>query len=508
MVDFPVLVLRELFTVMGIAERLRARSVCKKWKFVIDSLDPQKSVCIYSGSFPYKRKWCFSNMKIAEEELLYMNFWPVTIRKFSLRMKCFRHLEKVALYDIDERADCFLNEVGQLAKLKVLMIHGRKIWLKKISSLSLEKFFLQCQYTPERLELNFPNMSSLYSWINMQGDLRICFPSTVKHLECKNFDQSLTCLENLETLVCQRLFEVDIPLEKFKHLTRLEIWPDEYILKRVMQIEKKRRLLGRDHLELIVCGFKGQIVSRSEWCGEALSASYLELIKRDRSKFVGSVLRFAGLEFATIAKYAKTIPKGLLEDSCIMAESPFTLKGSDISSFDLIEGLKSCRPKYLQIGNLSLPRQFCEQLHLVESISYLEIRIPKYFDYNCLLKFKSLPSIRLHSEFQIPAGFICKLVKEQLFRSFVFCSLPSSEFPILSSKFPVSSSKLSIYIVSTDTSWMYKKYAGHDNQFEFCYSYSYKGSQVRIRRICQDVHELVEEVNKMQTNKQIQQCFV
>lgn len=69
----------------------------------------------------------------------------------------------------------------------------------------------------------------------------------------------------------------------------------------------------------------------------------------------------------------------------ILGSSPFAMAESGISPSDLIEALKR---RHLLISNLNLPREFCEQLHLVESINHLEIRIPKNFDFDCLFKFR------------------------------------------------------------------------------------------------------------------------
>lgn len=67
----------------------------------------QKSVCIYTSSHPTNRRWCFSAQKVADEEMLYLEFNHETSRRFNLKMQFFRNLQKVFLYNVDSELDCF-----------------------------------------------------------------------------------------------------------------------------------------------------------------------------------------------------------------------------------------------------------------------------------------------------------------------------------------------------------------------------------------------------------------
>ena len=60
MFDLPVLVLREIFSFLGICDKVSARLAYKQWKFLIDAMRPQRNVCIHFNAHPYKEKLCFS----------------------------------------------------------------------------------------------------------------------------------------------------------------------------------------------------------------------------------------------------------------------------------------------------------------------------------------------------------------------------------------------------------------------------------------------------------------
>ena len=208
MADLPVLVLSSIFDFLSIPEKLKVRSACKTWKYVIDTFSTPQSVCIYSVFRPYNKTWCFSNQRIAKKEMLRLNFNRDAVRRLEMNAAFFQNLQKVYLSETGD-TDCFLLEVSQLPRLKVLMLEEYTIAPATLSSSSLEKLFIEC-YEFGGIELDTPNLNSFA----LQGancrDRPDCpvvfrFPLRVKHLECPQFTSNLSGLKNLETLVCEEI---------------------------------------------------------------------------------------------------------------------------------------------------------------------------------------------------------------------------------------------------------------------------------------------------------------
>ena len=201
--DLPVLVLQEIFSFLNIQEKLRVRSVCRQFKFIVETVNHQRNLCLYSTGYPYNQRWCFSKQKVMEEDMLYLQL-EIDLdnsRKFDLQIEFLRNLQMLYLHRVGPKIDYFLEQVNCLCKLKVLMIDGSRIKLEKLSSSCLEKLSLRnCGF--RLIELDTPNLTSFVLW-NDEGAIEFAvfrFPLKVKHLECFQFDSSvLMGLKNLET---------------------------------------------------------------------------------------------------------------------------------------------------------------------------------------------------------------------------------------------------------------------------------------------------------------------
>ena len=495
MADLPIVVLGQIFDFLSIREKLRLRSTCKTWKFVIEAFDSPQSLTIYSAKFPYNERWCFSNRIVTEDEILFLKFNRDPSRRFSLRVEFFRNLQSLYLYDVDylNELDLFLEEVQELSRLKVLMIKGRRIHLERLSLPSLEKLSLGCSHL--QIDLDAPNLSSLACLKDspLNNEVTIFrFPLKVKHLECRNFTSNLAQLKNLETLLCRQI-TTNFSLENFKSLKRLEIWPTVEQLPQVMRIQEERKLLNRNDMKLIVSGFEEELASSA---GNKfipsylmLTPAYLERLEKNCSKFVKNP-HFPwpyGIEFETLVKYADGVLNKLF-DGChfrvgaIQHSSVLALQENGISLPRLIEILKKSHTPILLVGKLSpsyssnrvdLPVEFYHKISCLESLIYLQIEIRfENFDFDCLLKLKNLQILRIHSEMRPPISFICKMLKQfKFFIEFSYDLLNNTKGFRISISFLINPQDL-------------------DHPFYLCY-----GSQSRVSKHFKDADEVIEELN-------------
>ena len=510
MADLPIVVLREIFDFLTIPERLRVRSTCKTWKFVIETFKSPKSLCIYSTSYPYNEKWCFSNEKVAENEMFYLKYHYEAHRRFSLQMRFFRNLERVYLYSTKEKADLFLAEVHQLTQLKVLMIEGN-VQFKTLRSSSIEKLSLRTIYHSIELELETPNLNSIVmqSMLSKNDPLVIFrFPSKVKHLECLRFNEKLSQLKNLETLVCQEI-TFDFQLSEFESLKRLEIWPTDHQLPMVVRIQQERNRLKRNDLELIVSGFREELISceRDRSCLNVTTA-YLQQMERNRTKLVGPAPWCASLDIDTFIRHPDRFTDELFEHfpnviythgysiRRLMYNQPHN-RTEDQGTFEsrLIEILQKIKPRELELIGLDLTERFFDQIASLESIKRLTLEISlKNFNFHCLLSLRNLEFLRIHRVqteiFSI--DFLCELVKRQKF-------LYIAQFSVGSL---VIFMEFEIRRVNFTPEQLYTP---------FCLYYDYAHGQERRKKFVtrfSNADEMAVGIRRMSQDEQIQQYFV
>ena len=490
MADLPVVVLRGIFDFLSIPERLRLRSTCKAWKFVIETFDSPRSLNIHSARYPYNVKWCFSDRIVAEDEMLYLNRQPS--RRFSLRMEFFRNLQSLHLYHIydTKQLDLFLEEVNSLSRLKVLMISKGPVHLKRLSSSSLERLSLDC-YDIDDIELDTPNLNALVyvnNYFQTNEMINFRFPLKVKHLVCVRFTSNLSQLKNLETLLCLGITP-DFSLRNFQSLKRLEIWPfEEEQLLLLRRIHEERIGLNRNGLELIFSGLREELVSgaRNLFLATTLTPAYLEVIERNRSKFVGHVPLGFCVEFETLVQYADRVLDKLF-NGChfrlarIQHSTVLALLENGVPLSRLVELLRRSQTPILQVGEsmpsfssnrVDLPAEFYHQISCFESLDYLEIQIRfENFDFDCLLMLKNLRILRIYSE-TIPITFICKMLKQ--FKFFIEFSFDLLNYSTLF--------HIGIWFDTEDVGEL------------FLLIYGFRREVIKM---CRDVDEVIEEINQM-----------
>lgn len=509
--DLPVVVLSEILNFLSIRERLKLKTICKKWKFVVETFCSQQNVCIYSHAYPFNRCWCWSDQRVVEEDLLYLKFNFQNSPKLNLKMPFFRNLQKVYLYHIDEKVDLFLEEVNLLTNLKVLMVEESIIKTRKLSSSSLEKFSMKYSNS-DYIELDTPNLCSLTWWnyelqrIQPIGDFK--FPLKIQHLECVAFNLNLSRLRNLESLICQRI-DFDFKLEDFKHLTRLELFPvNEEELRVARNIRNEKSRMERNSLKMTVSGFKGEsfICKRNSHLPYyfQLHPEYLEQVVQNSSNLVGSLPWDFLIEIPTLLQFSNSFLPDFFDKFRNIKIIKFRIGQNDrnITESDqhnLMEFIRQSQTKELYIHglDLSLEKEFYEQLSSVQSLTHLRIGPHlENVEFDYFLKLKNLQKFIVTSS-KISANFVSKLFEGlKLLEDFQFVSR-LGEFGI------------QIYLnTSPDPEEEMQKL---HRPFNFKYSYWPRGGANEkfflVNRYTVDVNELVQEIALMRQDERTQ-CFV
>ena len=370
----PALVLKTVFDFISIPEKFRMRLVCKTWRFVVDNLYSQQNVCIYSTSYPYNRRWCFSDQPVLEEEMLYRKLKPEPDPNFHLSRPFFRGLRKLFIHRVGPQIDFFLAEVGQLTSLKELKIDEYHMKTRKLSSSSLERLSLYVQRF-ERLELETPNLNSFCDLSSRDQPFRrreetrtveFRFPLRVKHLVCCDFIESYSQLQNLETLTCLE-FPLNFQLDEFKSLIKLEILPrNERELQVVRDLQSERVRLGRDHLQMIVSGFQEQLVICKDFCGKfELSSAYLQQVLLNPSKLVAPISRKSIIDAFTLLQWVDLIPNFFekFRIDCITLHREGRL--TEVDQCYLAKLIRRSRPRCLSIYSLNSLKRVLPEIFLM-----------------------------------------------------------------------------------------------------------------------------------------------
>ena len=458
----------------------------------------QKNVCLYSTKYPYNHRWCFSNQKVAEKDLLHLKF------RFNLSMKFFLDIEKVYLYKIGQRIRFFLDEVNSLAKLKVLMIEEVIIEHRKLNSLSLEKLSLKCSLVND-IELCTPNLSSLIIWnydSNNPYFVNFSYPLKVKHLQCLNFNSIFSGLKNLVTLFC-KVITIDFRLNDYKSLTRLELFPtSENELQAARHIQEERDRLKRDALEMFFSGFKEELVMCESLFDSTciLDYEYLDRVVSNQSNFLGHIPWQFIVYISTLIKHASSTPRGFLDKfqlNQLFSTKDYEANITEQELTNLIELIRRSNTRLLHLYHLKLnlrTRQFYEEIASVQSIS--DLYIGPYLEnvnFENFLKLKHLQYFAILSD-KIEIEFVCKLFKElKLLARFAF-------YPI-SRKF-----KINIWI--QQDGW-----SGRDRPFSCPYRLEYNENssldsyKLTVVRVCKDVNELIREIHQMKADPTLKDRF-
>ena len=448
--ELPILALQEIFSFLSLPERLKCKRVSKQWKFAIEIAAGPQSLCIYRSYFPYRVKWCFSEREVISEEILYS--CPKKFYSLNSRIELFRDLQKLCFLSVDMSE--FINDLHLLSKLKVLMVDDflikddldHRISLESDSLEKLSFKYLYCQFRTrkaiESIDFNTPSLSSLVFWIDytMSDSIRnfpvkFRFPLKIRYLECIQFDSDMSVLKNLEILICQKIV-CPFKLNDFKSLQRLELFPkEEEELEYVRAIMNEKKSLGRDCLEITVCGFQDLSVAFQPGpqffsTSFELSEHYLRQVADHSDKLVGHIpWEFVIPNFSIFYKTFREIPNDFfffkkfvnIKNIRIWDESGRRKKKSPDSSY-VLQLLTQSNPERVRIS-YSFNKQFYEQLISIQSIK--ELLVDERFenlDYDLFLKLENLRTLEI-STGKLPIEFISKIFKLKFINYFsFFCS--------------------------------------------------------------------------------------
>ena len=444
--ELPLLVLQEIFSFLDWKERLKCKRVSKQWKFAIETTGTQ-SLCIYSGRFPYKLKWCFSERELIREDTVYCD--PDKFGNLRSKIELFRTLQKLCFFHVEMNE--FIEDLHLLPNLKVLMIHDYKVKRErnlanlKLSSSSLEKLSFKYFKTEhpfemiDSIDLDTPNLSSLIFWNDAITEpfanfpIKFRSPLKIQHLECIEFDSKLSVLKNLETLVCQKIV-CPFTLEDFKMLQRLELFPaEEEELDYIRGIMKEKNNLRKDSLEITVCGFKDLLVAfkhgyRLFFSNFELNEHFLSQVAKHSENLVGYIPWDFNVYFSVFHKIFEEIPKNFFKKFSNFKRIYFSdytrrlRKRKFPNQSEILQLLIQSNPKVVDLGwDFYFNLEFYEQLTSIKSIRHLEINDKfENLDYELFLKLEFLESLSIRTE-KLPVDFIKKLFKLKFMYNFSFC---------------------------------------------------------------------------------------
>lgn len=478
-----------------------------------DTLSHQRIVCIYSTSYPYNERWCFSEQRVVEDEMVYIKFDWEASRRFDLTINFFRDLQKVYLFGIMEKVDLFLQELNQLTRLKLLIIEEEEMNLETLNSSSLEKLSLKClHFSHSRIQLNTPNLSSLVFWNNNHQlnnpppTVKFCFPLKVRHLECIEFSGNLGQLKNLETLVCNTI-SFDFRLNQFKSLSRTELWSFDAF--RTVQNEKRR--LNRTNLQVLAPGFEEATVACEtlevqqqlfcrpfSWFEKEsleLSLSFLELAERNQWNWPSHLSGLISWKFffkdSTFVSFANKIPSVLFDKLRIDRISLLDRNVHETST--LVEVAEKCSVKDFGASLYRLSRDDFERLSRIQSIKRFSGTCDSETA-NLLFNLKNLETVYMFSS-TISIDFICRLFKELNFFSYLYF---------------YSSDSIGLHLDITYHNYRPEHRVSNEIGLTNLYTLAYDDSESTVvskDSFLKNLDELIEEVKRMKENELIQSFF-
>ena len=432
----PILALQSIFRFLDLAERQRLRRVSKKWKFAVETMRPQRDLCIYSHSYPFEEKWSFSNEEIACEDKIYSN--PSDNSSRHKVLPFMKSLERLYLYWVHESLRFFLWNLPLLNKLKVLIIRDQFFFrdvykhFKLLSSRSLEKLSITFTgRTGVKLELDTPSLHSLVVWENRYHfDCRFRYPLKIQYLQCVDFNSMLCVCKNVEELVCQKIsFPFD--LNEFEFLQKVNIYPLQRDRHDTLnRLTEQRDRLHRESLQILVSGFDCCRIYYRNVDPQILLDDYynLKVLAVNQSKLIEPIPWNCFFQFEPLYEVFGKKPKDLLkifariqrvemgtEDQKLVG-----LKASDVVNF-LVE---------IKVAELNLEdyyfkreREFYELLPAVRSIKELRIaqRSLDCQDYANIAKLNNLNRIKICSQ-KLSIEFVRKCLNLKFFERFWFKS--------------------------------------------------------------------------------------
>ena len=429
----PILALQNIFRFLDLADRQRLRRVSKKWKFVLETMRPQRDLCIYSHSYPFEEKWTFSNEKIACEDMLYYCD-PCDSSSSHKLMPFMEELERLYLYWTGESSRFFLRNLPLLNKLKVLIVRyqyshqfcffSENDTLEQLSSKSLEKLSITfTEPTDTQLDLDTPNLQSLVVsrrrvHLSLNSiNYRFRYPLSIRYLQCIVFNSMLSVCKNVQELVCKQIsFPFD--LNKYRSLRKVNIYPlldDRYDT--LNRLTEQRDRLHRENLQILVFGFDCTHLYHCNIDSQMLlDKDNLEILAANRSKLIEPIPWRCFFDFEPLYEVFGRIRKDLPKIFSKIRTIEIGLLEPMLEVSDVVNFLAETNVTELILEKCNFKKEFYEQLPTVKSIKKLNIteRSLDSQDYSYMAKLEHLNSATIGS-LKLSKEFVHKFVNSKFF---------------------------------------------------------------------------------------------
>lgn len=299
----PDLVLYEILSLFNLEEKLKLKSVCRRWLMIIEN-QPIKSLFLHELEISLKENWDFNNRKIKANELM----------EFELFLKCldekylnFNNLKDLYIYKLSlskmtQPISKLLSLTSQLEKFFITGCSMETTFLNIFQNLEFEKLkVFGIKEFRKDLKINAPKLERFICW-NVEKERQMPFlrkhiviisvsnPEKIKFIECESFNDSFQLNEfiNLEHLVCQNV-NSNFNLKNYSKLNQLELCPNKNTdvqneLNIIRNINDQKRYLKRNDLKIFASGFEFNcdcacVCLRK--CEHQLFANYLFLYFKD-----------------------------------------------------------------------------------------------------------------------------------------------------------------------------------------------------------------------------------
>lgn len=446
--DLPAEILVIILNDLPLVQQIRCRQVNKKWLFVIDQLNPKKSLVLSSLPIP-NTMWIPAEQSFQTGNLLLKTDFSSCFQTL-FNMTMFNKLEKLCFFGpavTKSAAEQCLNRLVRLKELKVRVVMDPGA---KDSS--------PCKFTLPRLEslailespccdwiLDTPNLSRIENGQNWQR-LTFVYPEKIEfirmskndfdcgqfvNLKFLGFSYTLEKIEKIETSSLLNLPNLEelyfAAFDEFKGA-----YPefDRFISKRQLLAfaDKVKRLLNNQQLrvnysgfhlteELLDCKFRYQ---NYYWINTTAFQGYLDNL--DHLSKTMPDTRTIFLEDCGFNNLADRIPKGFLRKFVRLSELAF--EGSIECEAKLIQLLDDCsHVQNFSFLNCSLTKHFYQnvlprKIPFLREIEVLEER-PMNFDFLFEFAFLETASIKPSADL----GLIERLFRDLKFMfSFHFIS--------------------------------------------------------------------------------------
>lgn len=223
--ELPVELVEMIFNQLPLVDRIRCRSVNKKWRFIVDNLRT-KSLVLFTSKLTVIPRWPFTTEPVKLNNLLIREDFSLCL-EIVLRLKIFDYLEKLYLssevFMAPSEVEKCLNRLVRLKELSVNIASSGVVSPScKLSLPSLEilEIFLDGN-TDCDLILDTPNLTKIHARSDFTK-FSFIYPEKIKFFKTyANFeDRSFSQFTNLESVSLNLLISIEAGL--LHSLTKLK----------------------------------------------------------------------------------------------------------------------------------------------------------------------------------------------------------------------------------------------------------------------------------------------